>query len=54
MNQWPVIHVTFRSVFGSCFKDAYSMIEAVIAELYKQHIYLLENPEMMVYDRGNI
>ena len=51
MNQWPVIHVTFRSVFGSCFKDAYSMIEAVIAELYKQHIYLLENPEMMVYDR---
>lgn len=27
------------------------MIEAVIAELYKQHIYLLENPEMMVYDR---
>lgn len=51
MNQWPVIHVTFRSVFGSCFKDTYSMIEAVIAELYKQHIYLLENPEMMVYDR---
>lgn len=51
MNQWPVIHVTFRSVFGSCFKDAYSMIEAVIAELYKKHIYLLENPEMMVYDR---
>ena len=51
MNQWPVIHVTFRSVFGSCFKDAYSMIKAVIAELYKQHIYLLENPEMMVYDR---
>lgn len=51
MNQWPVIHVTFRSVFGGCFKDAYSMIEAVIAELYKQHIYLLENPEMMVYDR---
>lgn len=51
MNQWPVIHVTFRSVFGSCFKDAYSMIEAVIAEIYKQHIYLLENPEMMVYDR---
>ena len=51
MNQWPVIHVTFRSVFGSCFKDAYSMIEAVIAVLYKQHIYLLENPEMMVYDR---
>lgn len=51
MNQWPVIHVTFRSVFGSCFKDAYSMIEAVIAELYKQHIYLLENSEMMVYDR---
>ena len=51
MNQWPVIHVTFRSVFGSCFKDAYSMIEAVIAELYKQHIYLLENPEMIVYDR---
>ena len=51
MNQCPVIHVTFRSVFGSCFKDAYSMIEAVIAELYKQHIYLLENPEMMVYDR---
>ena len=51
MNQWPVIHVTFRSVFGSCFKDAYSMIEAVIAELYKQHIYLLETSEMMVYDR---
>ena len=51
MNQWPVIHVTFRSVFGSCFKDAYSMIEAVIAELYKQNIYLMENPEMMVYDR---
>lgn len=51
MNQWPVIYVTFRSVFGSCFKDAYSMIEAVIAELYKQHIYLLETPEMMVYDR---
>lgn len=51
MNQWPVIHVTFRSVFGSCFKDAYSMIEAVIAELYKQHIYLLEKLEMMVYDR---
>ena len=52
MNQWPVIHVTSESVYSEAdFKDAYSMIEAVIAELYKQHIYLLENPEMMVYDR---
>lgn len=51
MNQYPVIYVTFRSVFGSCFEDAYSMIEAVIAELYKQHIYLIKDSAMMVYDR---
>lgn len=50
-NQWPVIFLSFRRVDGLDFAGAYAMLAAVIAELYKQHLYLLESEKISTFDK---
>ena len=50
-NQWPVIFLSFRRVDGLDFAGAYAMLVAVIAELYKQHLYLLESKKISTFDK---
>ena len=50
-NKWPVIFLSFRRVDGLDFAGAYAMLGAVIAELYKQHLYLLESDKISAFDK---
>lgn len=51
INQYPTLFLTFRSVDGLSFEDAYSMLCAVIARAYQEHLYLMDSPEINPYDR---
>lgn len=50
-NKWPVIFLSLRRVDGLNFSGAYEMLAAVIAELYKQHLYLLESSRISTFDK---
>ena len=50
-NKWPVIFLSLRRVDGLNFSGAYEMLAAVIAELYKQHLYLLESNRISTFDK---
>ena len=43
MNQYPTVSVSFRQVDGLNFTSAYDMLTMVFADLYKKHLYLLED-----------
>lgn len=43
MNKYPTIFVSFRRVEGLDFKGAYDMLTVVIANLFNEHIYLLDS-----------
>lgn len=43
MNQYPTIFVSFRQVDGLNFTGAYDMLTMVIADLYNEHLYLLDS-----------
>ena len=51
MNQWPVIFLSLRRVDGLDFAGAYAMLAAVIADLYKQHLYLLQDDKINTFDK---
>lgn len=51
MNQWPVIFLSLRCVDGLDFAGAYAMLAAVIADLYKQHLYLLQDDKINTFDK---
>lgn len=51
MNQWPVIFLSLRRVDGLDFAGAYAMLAAVIADLYKQHLYLLQDDRINTFDK---
>ncbi len=51
MNQYPTVFVSFKSIDGLTFEDAYSQLVAVIAELYKNHLYLITNEKINSYDK---
>ncbi|MDO4262174.1 MAG: AAA family ATPase [Eubacteriales bacterium] len=51
MNQYPTVFVSFRSVEGMHFDGAYAMLSSVIAQLYKEHLYLLDSVNVNMYDR---
>lgn len=51
MNQYPVIFVSFRQVDGLNFTSAYDMLTLVIANLYKDHLYLFEDEKISEYDK---
>lgn len=51
MNQYPTIFLTFKDVDGLEFDSAYAMLAEVIAELYREHMDLLDADDISVYDR---
>lgn len=51
MNQYPTLFLSFRSVDGLGFADAYEMLRAVIAKTYKDHLYLLESQRVNAFDK---
>lgn len=44
MNQYPTLFLTFKDVDGLSFDDAYGQLAAQIADLFKEHTYLLDCP----------
>lgn len=51
MNQYPTLFLTFKSVDGLNFKEAYGMLQTVIAEIYKKHLYLINSERISSYDK---
>ena len=51
MNQWPTIFLTFKKVDGLNFSSAYEMLASVMAELFNEHSYLLQDERISAYDR---
>ena len=41
MNKFPTVFVSFRNVDGLDFDSAYDMMTVVIANLFKEHLYLI-------------
>lgn len=51
MNQYPTLFLSFRSVDGLNFEDAYEMLQAVVAKAYKDHLYLMESECVNPFDQ---
>lgn len=51
MNQYPTIFVSFRQVDGLDFVGAYGMLEMVISDLFKEHLYLLDSENISDFDK---
>lgn len=51
MNRWPVLSLSFKSVEGLNFKDAYGMLEALVADLCKKYEFLEESTKVNAADR---
>ena len=43
MNKYPTILVSFKSVEATNFQDAVSQLKLVLADLFRSHIYLLDD-----------
>lgn len=54
MNRYPVIFLSLKDVDGLSFGSAYEMLAAACADLYKEHLYLLESDKVNVYDKETI
>ena len=52
MNQYPVIFLTLKNIDGLKFESAYDMLTAELADLFKQHSYLLDSEQMDASDRA--
>ena len=52
MNQCPVIFLTLKNIDGLKFESAYDMLTAELADLFKQHSYLLDLDQMDASDRS--
>ena len=51
MNQWPTLFLSFKKVDGLNFQDAYDILTVVLANLYKNHMYLLESDKINPFDK---
>lgn len=51
MNQWPTVFLSFKIVDGLDFTSAYEQLASVLAETYKEHLYLLESERLSDYDK---
>lgn len=51
MNKYPTIFVSFRQVEGLDFKGAYDMLTVVIANLFNEHIYLLDGKKATEFQK---
>lgn len=46
MNQYPTLFLSFKSVDGLGFPKAYEKLMAVVSDLYKEHLYLMESNQL--------
>ncbi len=46
MNQYPTLFLSFKSVDGLGFPKAYEKLMAVISDLYREHLYLMESNQL--------
>ncbi len=46
MNQYPTLFLSFKSLDGLDFTKAYEKLAAVLADIYKEHIYLLDSDKL--------
>ncbi len=51
MNKWPVIFVSFRQIDGLDFESACAMLSSVIAELFNEHLYVLDDERITEYQK---
>ena len=51
MNKYPTIFVSFRQVEGLDLKGAYDMLTVVIANLFNEHIYLLDSKKATEFQK---
>ena len=51
MNKYPTIFVSFRQVEGLDFKGAYDMLTVVIANLFNEHIHLLDSKKATEFQK---
>lgn len=51
MNKFPTVFVSFRNVDGLDFDSAYDMMTVVIANLFKEHLYLLDSDSISEFDK---
>ena len=52
MNQYPVIFLSMKNIDGLRFESAYEMLTLEIADLYKQHSYLLDSDTIDTDDKA--
>ena len=46
MNQYPTVLVSFKSVDSTTFDNALAQLKAVLSELFRQHLYILDDPKI--------
>lgn len=51
MNQYPTLFLSFKSVDGLDFAKAYEKLSAVLADLYKEHLYLMDNDKLDAFSK---
>lgn len=52
MNQYPTLFLSFKTVDGLNFSDAYTQLASVLAELYKNHYYLMDCEKINDLDKS--
>ena len=52
MNQYPVLFVTLKDAEGLTFASAYGMLQSILADLCKKHVYLSNSERTDVDDRA--
>ena len=50
MNQYPTILVSFKTVDANNFQDAVAQLKLVFADLFRSHIYLMDDNKLDNYD----
>ena len=50
MNQYPTILVSFKTVDATNFQDAVAQLKLVLADLFRSHIYLMDDNRLNNYD----
>ena len=46
MNQYPTLFLSFKDVYGSTFENAFNFLKYIVAEVCKQHMYLLDRDDV--------
>ena len=51
MNQYPTLFLSFKDVYGSTFENAFNFLKYIVAEVCKQHMYLLDSDDVDKEDK---